>query len=121
MSGFTATHVKIASGASLSGEADLRGQVLVAIQFPSAWTAADVSFQAAEVPAALGGVFGEVFISDAAGTGAALAIDAAASQYSTLNFAGVPANCVLKVRSGPSGVPVNQAADRDIILYTRPV
>lgn len=116
----TATHAKILAAASLSGEVDLRGLVLVAVQLPAAWTAADLSFQAAEKPTAEGGVYGEVFIGDAVGGGAALAVDAAASQYTTLNFVGSPQNCMLKVRSGPSGVPVVQAADRDIILFVRP-
>lgn len=116
----TAIHAKIASGASLSGEIDLRGHVLVAVQIPATWTAADLSFQAAEKPTAEGGFYGEVFEGDAVGGGAALSVDAAASQYTLLNFAGQPANCMLKVRSGPSGVPVNQAGDRDIILYVQP-
>jgi len=116
----TATHAKIASGASLSGEVDLRGKILVAIQAPAAWTAADLSFQAAEKPTAEGGVYGEVFEGDAVGGGAALVVDAAASQYTLLNFEGKPQNCMLKVRSGTSGVPVLQGADRDIILYVQP-
>lgn len=107
------TRAKILNGQSLSGEIDLRGYRLTAIQYPSAWTAADLSVQAASKP---GGSFGEVFVDTGNGTGAALAIDAAASQVTFLNNEVFVGDCVIKLRSGPVGVPVNQGADRDITL-----
>lgn len=107
------TRAKILNGQSLSGEIDLRGYRLTAIQFPSAWTAADLSVQASAAP---GGTYGEVFVDTGNGTGAALAVDAAASQVTFLNAQTFVGDCCIKLRSGPVGVPVNQGADRDLIL-----
>lgn len=109
------THAKIASGTSLTGEIDLRGRRLVGIQFPSAWTAADCSLQIAAAP---GGAYGEVFYDTGDGTGTVMAVDASASKATMIPSAVAPCNCMLKVRSGPSGAAVNQLADRDLVLYT---
>lgn len=107
----------ISSGTALSGEVDLRGMRLVGIIFPSAWTAADVTFQIARQPAADGGSYGNVFNTDDSGTGAELSWDAAASQVTVPDWSGAfIGNAMLKIRSGPSGVPVNQAADRVLTL-----
>lgn len=107
------TRAKILNGQSLTGEIDLRGYRLTGVIFPAAWTAADLSMQMASAP---GGTYGEVFLDVGNGTGAAIAIDAAASQVTLLNASVFIGDCVIKLRSGPSGVPVNQGADRDIIL-----
>jgi hypothetical protein len=109
------TRAIILNGASLSGEVDLRKQRLIGVQFPAAWTAADLSFQVADVS---GGTFGETFIDPGTGVGAALLLDAAASQVSFFNTTRLIGNCFVKVRSGPSGAPVNQGGDRALILLT---
>jgi hypothetical protein len=108
----------IANGASLSGEVDLRGLRLLGVIIPSAWTAADLSFQVGD---ASGGTFGEAFLDAGNGTGAALALDAAANQASLFNTARLISNCFIKVRSGPVGVPVNQGAARTITILTEPL
>lgn len=112
------TQAKIANGAALSGEIDLRHQKLIAIQFPAAWTAADLSFQAAVESS---GTFGEAFIDPGTGVGAALLLDAAASQVSFFNQANMLRNCFIKIRSGPVGAPVNQGAERILTLITEPI
>lgn len=108
--------VVIANGAALSGEIDLRSFRLLGVILPAAWTAADLSFQAAAKPTAEGGVYGEVFIDPGTGVGAALLLDAAASQVTFLDNEAIVGGCMLKVRSGPSGGPVNQAAARTLTL-----
>ena len=100
--------VTIASGASLSAAIDLKDYSyrLVGIQMPSAWTTAGLSFQASVD----GSTFQEVFSG-----GSAYSIAALVSQYVIVpvnDFAGIQ---VFKVRSGTSGTPVAQGADR--ILY----
>ncbi len=105
--------VTIANGTALSAEVDLGGAVLVGIQMPAAWTAANLTFQAAEKA---GGTFNNVY-NDA---GTELTVTAAAARHillaSPYALAGMR---YLKVRSGTSGVPVNQAADRAMFLLVK--
>lgn len=108
------TKTKIASGQSLSGVVDLRGKAFRGVMYPSAWTAADLSIQISPD----GTTFGEAFTDPGTGTGTAMALDAAASQVSYLTSPAAIADCFIKLRSGPSGVPVNQGADRDIFVLT---
>jgi hypothetical protein len=102
----------IANGESLSGAVDLRSYRLAGVIMPAAWTAAALSFQAAESPI---GTFGEAVDS----AGAPLAVTAAASQYIVFVAAlqeAAAALGVIKVRSGTSGAAVNQAATRTLRL-----
>ena len=105
----------IAASGSLSGEVVLAGYRVVGLVMPAAWTAASITFEAAT---ASGGTFNDVH--DQGGT--ELTFTVAASQHIVLdadaleNFAGID---VLKVRSGTSGTPVNQAAERVVTLVLR--
>lgn len=111
------SYVTIPNGTAITGEIDLRTWRLLGIKFPAAWTAADITFQVSEKPTAEGGVYAEVFNTDDSGTGAALVWDAAASIYSLPDWAAAALqHCMLKVRSGTSGAPVNQGADRILTL-----
>lgn len=102
---FTAT---IASGQSLSDAVDLLGYDLGAIAFPSSWTAADVTLQTSED----GVTYRDVFVGTAEAT-----IDAAASQWTVVSpDTAHGLGRYIKVRSGPSSAPVNQAADREITV-----
>jgi len=107
--------VTIANGASLSGEADLGGGRLVAVQIPPAWTAADITFAASS---ASGGTFGPV--RDGAGTVLTLT-GFAVNEVVYLSPNDTAGIRYIKVRSGTAGVPVNQGADRVITLFVRPV
>jgi hypothetical protein len=101
--------VTIASGQSLSGVGDLRGYQLVGISFPAGWTAADVTLQTAADP-------DDTYLNVFYGT-TELTIDAAADQHTVIDpdsTAGL--GSYVKVRSGPAGAAVNQAADRIIKL-----
>lgn len=110
------TTVTIASGASLSGAADLDQYTLAAVVLPAAWTAAALTFQVTYDGTNyfdLSDYFdGEVTVSSTIAV-ASKAISLRPSQF--LRVAGV------KVRSGTSGTPVNQAAARIITLVFSPL
>ena len=113
--------VTIASGTSLSPAVKLGQKTLVGIALPSAWTAADITFQ---VSPDGGTTFGEAETSDGTAANAAAPFQIhspAASQFIAFDptrFRGV--NCI-KVRSGTSGTPVAQGADRVLTLLVRGV
>lgn len=100
----------IANGESLSDAIDLTGYSLVAIVMPSVWTAANLTFQAGATAAALADVY------DSSGE---LSVTAAASRFITVSPDAFVALRHLKVRSGTTGSPVNQAAERSITLICK--
>jgi len=110
--------VNIASGSSLSGEVLLdnsvpRGKRLFAIVMPSSWTAANLTFQAS--------IDGTTYNNLYDYNGSEVTVTAAASRYIVLDpltFAGVAG---VKIRSGTSGTPVNQGADRTLTLVVRDI
>lgn len=105
--------VTIANGTSLSAAVDLLGASLVAIVMPAAWTAAGMTFQAS--------IDGVNFFNVYTSAGAEYSATVAASQYVTLPIVDLAGVRWLKVRSGTSGTPVNQGADRALKLVVRPV
>jgi len=114
MSFYTTDHVKIASAATVSSVADLRGKMLHAIQLPAAFTGVTISFQMAETP---DGTFTDVYhMSTLAATKTtitSIATSIAVVVDSNLLPQGI-GNCALKLVSGSS-----EGADRDITLFTR--
>jgi len=111
--------VIIASGASLSGPVDLQGATLVGIEMPDTWTAASITLQAKSDPASA--TFFEAQRVDAL-NGAAVAIQfnvAQAIYYSIINVRDLSALRYVKVRSGTSGTPVAQAAERSFYLIAK--
>lgn len=106
--------VVIASGQSLSAVVHLSDAKLVGIQMPASWDAADLTVQACETS---GGTYQNVY-DDADNE---LVIQAAAGRHITLvspdKFLGV--GPYIKLRSGTSGTPVNQTADRTVKLLIR--
>lgn len=116
---FTASHVKITSGQTVSAEVDLRGRILLAVQTPAALTGVTLAFQAAEKPTAEGGTYVAVNHLNVLAVTATVLTGVAASQHIVIDSSLLPqgfGNCMLKLVSGTA-----EAADRDIILYTRPV
>lgn len=107
----TVLSATISNGTALSAEIDLSGYSVVAIYMPSAWTAANLTFQAVDVS---GGTYEDVY--DAAGN--ELSVIAAASRVLT-DIPELAPIRFLKVRSGTSGTPVNQGADRTIKLVLK--
>jgi hypothetical protein len=106
--------VTIANGQSLSPFVAIGPKTLVGIGLPAAWTAASLTFQVT-----LDG--GVTFLEFYDGAGA-VTLPVAAGQFVAIppvpDWGGVVG---LKVRSGTSGSPVNQAADRLLSLVTRTV
>jgi len=103
----------IASGASLSEVFDLGQHRLWAIQMPAAWTAAGLTFQAS-----LDGInYFNLF--DNNNVEVTWTVAAAQFQYELF-----PAKWLairwLKIRSGTSGAPVNQAAERVLTVVAVP-
>lgn len=103
----------IANGASLTAALDLKLEHLVGIQMDAAWTAAALTFQVSFD----GTTYGNM-VDDA---GAEVTVAAAAGVVivfaNTDRWRGVRS---LKVRSGTSGVPVNQLANRTLQLICIP-
>lgn len=101
----------IASGQSLSAEVDVEDYAIYAIEMPTAWTAANLTFQAAS---ASGGTFRDLY-GDA---GSEVAVVVAADQMIGLDASGpeLVGARFLKIRSGTSAAPVNQTAERTLTL-----
>lgn len=111
------THVVIADGQTVSGEADLRGQKLYAIGVPSTFDGSTLSFQQAEKPTAEGGTYVAVHhLNTLASTATALTgVTASTTLYITGSLLpeGI-GNCMLKLVGGA------QTGDTEFILYTQP-
>lgn len=107
--------VTIAAGATgLSGEVDIEGYQLAAVQMSSQWQTADITFQAAT---ASGGTFQSVYNDG----GTEVSIKAAASQcvgIATAAAALAPLRFI-KLRSGTAQTPVDQTASRTLTLILK--
>ncbi len=111
----TTSQVTIANGASLSAPVNLGSHILCAIQVPAGWTAAGLTFQASDDG---GTTWQSIFDS----TGAEVTIPQSATvagQRISINSSAFIGVDYLKVRSGTSGIPVNQTAQRTLTLVTR--
>ena len=104
----------IANGQSVSNALNLGGLRLFGIVMPAAWTAANVSFLMSPDN---GVTWQPVF--DA--TGVEVSATAAAARCILLDPALLPALQWLQIRSGTSGAPTNQGADRNLTLILRAV
>lgn len=112
----TKLEVAIESGASLSDDVEINGN-LVGLVVPENWTAASMTFQAAFLPT---DTFEDVY-DDALGTALERTIDGANIPASGGRFLALSLNDWLglrrlKIRSGTSAAPVNQGGRRVITL-----
>lgn len=101
----------ISSGQSLSAAVAVGAGVVTALIMPSAWTAADISFQ--------GSIDGVSFYDLYDAYDGEVTAKVAANRYVSIegiNFAGLT---FLKMRSGPGAAAVNQGADRAITVVAR--
>lgn len=98
----------IANGESLSAGVRFDGAALVAIIMPAAWTAASLTFQASVDDITYNNVYNE--------SGIEKTVTASTSRYIALNPADFVGANYIKVRSGTSGTPVNQDAERALSL-----
>jgi len=104
--------VVIESGKNITDAFTLpQGTYPAAIVTPSSWTAADLTFQGKA-----GIVYRNLFDDD----GNEITVTAAASRMIILPPDLFRTVNIMKIRSGTSGTPVNQAADRTLTLILRP-
>lgn len=103
----------IANGASLSGEVNTNGRRIAAIIMPSGWTAASLNFEALQDQTGSTSTFkplvdtGGAELSITTGGDRVIAIP----ETHALSAGGLGR---IKLRSGTSGAPVNQGAERII-------
>lgn len=104
--------VTIANGQSLSGSADLIGMKVIGIAMPSAFTGSSLTFQGSVD----GTTFGDVYYEDSE-----LSISCGASRMIGIDPIKLLPWRWVKVRSGTSGSPTNEAAERTITLVVRAI
>lgn len=105
--------VTIASGASLSDALELPDlRTIIAIQMPSSWTAADITFEVSYDGTTYVPLYWD---------GSEFTASAAASYGLSLEPAVLAGWPFVKLRSGTSGTPVNQAAERELTVLIRSV
>jgi hypothetical protein len=109
--GITAVSATITSGGSLSAATPLGDGILTGIAMSAGWDAAAMTFQ---VSADGGATWGEM-----QSISAVVSYTVAAAQYIAIDPALWRGINMIKVRSGTSGSPVNQSADRVLTLVTR--
>lgn len=103
--------VTILNGASQSPELDITDRVILAVELPAAWTAADITLLAAQKS---GGTFVPVKNQD----GTDVKFTVAASQLNVISALLTQGLRFVKLRSGTAAVPVNQGADRVLNVAT---
>lgn len=108
-----ATHKQtavIANGAAVSDAQDLKGSRYISLQMPAAWTAANLTFQGSNDNS----TFNDIY--DSAGN--ELTATAAASRCIT-DIPELTPFRYIKIRSGTNGTPVNQGAERSIVIILK--
>lgn len=110
----TTIPVSIANNTALSAEVNVNGLRIVGVQMPAGWTAAAITFQALISQSGSTPTFGEVV--DAANAAISLATPTAGTYMALPDSLALRALGRIKVRSGTSGLPVNQGAQRDFFL-----
>jgi hypothetical protein len=105
---FTAT---ISNGQALSNAIDLEGAALAGIQMSAAWTAADITIDASPD--------GVVYYPVWNNTGNIYSAQVDAQRSIGLNIDLLAGAVFVKIRSGYPASPVNQSADRDLLLVAR--
>jgi len=102
----------IANGASLSGIVNTNRLNAIGIIMPAAWTAAALTFQ--------GSIDGDNFFNLYDQAGNEVTVPAAASNFIVgLDVLAFGSFNYLRIRSGTSGVPVNQGAARVLTVVAR--
>ncbi len=98
-------------GTAAAGAASSASATLIGVQLPGAWTAAVLTLQASRDGATWVDVFDRF--------GGEVTLQAAASRRVVIEPSVIAGVEYLRVRSGTSAAPVNQAADRDVVLLFR--
>ncbi len=109
----TTVSATIGADSALSDAVDVRGTTLVGLVMPADWTSADVTLQAS-----VDGVsYADVY--EASGVEVRLLADA--NRFIRLEPAAFAGMRYVKLRSGVSGAPVNQASARSLMFVVRGV
>ena len=103
--------VTIANAAALSNAVNLRGEVLVGVRMPAAWTAAGITFQVS--------MDNVTYLNAYAAGGGEVALVVVAAHHVALDPNGYAGFRWIKVRSGTGAVPVNQLAERVFSVISR--
>jgi len=113
----TAVNVVITNGTSVSAGIDLTNTAILGFLSPAAWTAAALNFEVSADNSTwiTGGIFDS--LGSAVGSYSTPAVSTA---YSLDPISMLPWRYV-RFRSGTSGSPVNQGADRTFVVITRPL
>ena len=111
MSNYFTFGVTIPNGAAISPAIDLRGAEPLAIQMPAAWTTAGLSFEVSDD----GTNFADLFNTSGEYT-VTVAVDRAVALPNPNELSAFK---YIKVRSGTTGTPVNQGADRLIKIIAK--
>lgn len=104
----------IYSGTAVTGSIDTKDQPILAIRIPASWTTANLTFQGSQDGTNFFDVYnlyGEEFTVVVGG----------ASRYVVMGPQEFQWARYIKIRSGTTGTPVNQAADRSLLVITRRV
>ena len=114
----TTKTVTISSGTSLSTEVDLEGYQLCAIEMPSAWDAAALTFQGSSTSS---GTYKDIKANGLEVTepGSNLTATAGVINAIDVNAMALAPIRYLKIRSGTSGSAVNQTANRTLTLILK--
>jgi len=109
----------IASAAAVSDEIDLGGATMLSLVWPSAWTAADLTFLVSDVS---GGTFTALY--DDGGTEVKIAsASLPTAEARTITNASILTKVgqarFIKLRSGVAATPVNQGAERSIKIICK--
>ena len=110
ISNFFTRIVTITNGTSLSNAADCSGAILVGIGMPTAWTTANLTFVLIDGEGTARNVYNE------SGTEVTFTADAGRHIVLTGSAPALGGVSQIRVRSGTSATPVNQAADRKLLL-----
>lgn len=101
----------IANGEAVSNALPVHMRHVVGIQMPADWTAASLTFQ--------GSADGQTYYNLYDPFGAEVTVQAADDRFIMIPPAGLGGMIYLKVRSGTSGTPVNQGAERALKVMVR--
>ncbi len=112
--GLSSVSTTIATGTALSPTLKLEGGIPAGIQMPAAWTAANLTFQGSNDDITYFNIYDDnnvELVVTAAASRFIVFRDAIAAQFYGIRY--------LKIRSGTSGTPVNQLADRTLYVPLR--
>lgn len=104
----------IYSGTAVTGSIDTKDQPILAIRIPASWTTANLTFQGSQDGTNFFDVYnlyGDEFTVTVGGTARYVVMSPFDFQWARY----------IKIRSGTTGTPVNQGADRSLLIITRRV